>query len=179
MKTIRNGVFETNSSSCHVVTLMSSADKENLLNHKALIYVSGHIGPDDDCLGHVLTYAEFVKTFFEQMFENERFERRVLKKCEEPVKKILKQFWADFVTDIENNKIEFFASNGNPYYEYRYSQMPEWKDIEALDHDIKHRIERKLRFTEPDYDPEYLLEGAAELKLKHDAAYAVAWEKDY
>ena len=179
MRTVRLGTFETNSSSCHVVTLMSSADKENLLNNNALVYIDGHVGPDDDCLGHVLTYDEFVETFFRQMFENERYERRVLKRCEEPVKKILKQFWADFVTDVENNKIEFYANTGNQYYEYRYTQMPEWKDIDALDHDVKFRIERKLRFTEPDYDPETLLESVAELKLNHDTAYAVAWEKEY
>lgn len=179
MRTVRLGTFETNSSSCHVVTLMSSADKENLLNRNALVYIDGHVGPDDDCLGQVLTYDEFVETFFRQMFENERYERRVLKRCEEPVKKILKQFWADFVTDVEHNKIEFHANTGNQYYEYRYTQMPEWKDIDALDHDVKFRIERKLRFTEPDYDPESLLEGAAELKLKHDTAYAVSWEKEY
>lgn len=48
MKTIRLGTFETNSSSCHVLTLMSSTDKENLLNHNAILYLTGHAGPEDD-----------------------------------------------------------------------------------------------------------------------------------
>ena len=64
MRTVRLGTFETNSSSCHVLTLMSSADKENLLNHNAILYFSGHAGPEEDMLAHVLTHDEFVQQFF-------------------------------------------------------------------------------------------------------------------
>lgn len=85
MRTVRNGVFETNSSSCHVLTLMSSEDKD--------------------------------------------------------------------------------------------TQLPEWKDI--TDQDIKFMVEHKLRFMQPDYTAEELLDNVAELKLKHDTAYAVSLEKEY
>ena len=37
MKTIRNSVFETNSSSCHVVTVLSDYEMENLKNNELLL----------------------------------------------------------------------------------------------------------------------------------------------
>lgn len=39
MKTIRNNVFETNSSSCHVLTIMTEEDVDKLKKHEACIYV--------------------------------------------------------------------------------------------------------------------------------------------
>lgn len=176
MRTVRNGVFETNSSSCHVLTLMSSEDKENLLNHDAILYFLGHAGPEDDMLAHVLTHDEFIETFLNEMFED-RYARRMRKDFEEPVKKIAEQFWKDFVTETDNSTEQFYASNGNPYREYKYTQLPEWKDI--TDQDIKFMVEHKLRFIQPDYTAEELLDNVAELKLKHDTAYAVSWEKEY
>lgn len=110
------------------------------------------------------------------MFED-RHARRMRKDFEEPVKKIAEQFWKDFVTETDNSTEQFYAPNGNSYREYKYTQMPEWKDI--TDQDIKFMVERKLRFTQPDYAVEELLDNVAELKLKHDTAYAVSWEKEY
>lgn len=55
--------------------------------------------------------------------------------------------------------------------------MSEWKNI--TDQDSKFIVERKLRFTQPDYTAEELLDNVVELKLKHDTAYAVSWEKEY
>lgn len=177
MKTIRNGVFETNSSSCHVLTLMSSADKENLLNHNAILYFSGNIGPEEDMLAHVLTHDEFVQEFFNDMRKCDKYNRKMRKEFEAPIKKIIEQFWKDFVTETDKNTEQFYASNGNSYHEYKYTQLPEWNEL--TDYDIKFIVERKLKFTQPDYSVEELLENVAELKLKHDTAYAVSWEKEY
>lgn len=177
MKTIRNGVFETNSSSCHVLALMSSEDKENLLNHEAIMYFYGHTGPEEDTLVHVLTHDEFIREFFDEVREYDKYNKKMLKEFEAPIKKILEQFWKDFVTETDNNTEQFYAPNGNPYREYKYTQLPEWNKL--TEHDIKFMVERKLRFTQPDYTAEELLENAAELKLKHDTAYAVSWEKEY
>ena len=55
--------------------------------------------------------------------------------------------------------------------------MSEWKNI--TDQDSKFMVERKLRFTQPDYTAEELLDNVVELKLKHDTAYAVSLEKEY
>jgi len=178
MKTIRNGVFETNSSSCHVLTLMSAEDRENLLNHEAILYFSGHAGPEEDMLTHVLTHDEFVQQFFSDVREYDKCNNKKMRKeFEEPIKKILEQFWKDFVTETDNNTEQFYTPNGNTYCEYKYTQLPEWNEL--TEHDIKFIVKRKLKFTQPDYTAEELLENAAELKLKHDTAYAVSWEKDY
>lgn len=176
MKTIRQGVFETNSSSCHVLTLMSAEDKENLFNNNAILYFSGHTGPEDDMRAYVLTHDEFVQEFFSDIRKHDD-NKKMRKEFEAPIKKILEQFWKDFVTETDNNTEQFYAPNGNPYYEYKYTRLPEWDKL--TEHDIKFMVERMLRFTQPDYSVEELLENAAELKLKHDTAYAVSWEKDY
>ena len=152
MKTIRNGVFETNSSSCHVLALMNSEDKENLLNHKAIMYFYGHTGPEEDMLVHVLTHDEFVREFFDEVREYDKYNKKMLKEFEAPIKKILEQFWKDFVTETDNNTEQFYAPNGNPYREYKYTQLPEWNEL--TEHDIKFMVERKLRFTQPDYTAE-------------------------
>ena len=47
MKTIRNNVFETNSSSCHVLTIMDEHEVEMLKNNEALIYVPDYSSDDD------------------------------------------------------------------------------------------------------------------------------------
>lgn len=47
MKTIRNNVFETNSSSCHVLTIMTEEDVDKLKKHEAFIYVSEYSSDDD------------------------------------------------------------------------------------------------------------------------------------
>lgn len=47
MKTIRNNVFETNSSSCHVLTIMTEEDVDKLKKHEALIYVPECCSDDD------------------------------------------------------------------------------------------------------------------------------------
>lgn len=177
MRTIRQNVFETNSSSCHVLALMSSEDKENLLNRDAILYFSGHTGPEEDTLVHVLTHDEFVQTFFNDLREYDKYTKKMRKEFEAPIKKILEQFWKDFVTETDNNTEQFYAPNGNPYREYKYTLLPEWEEL--TEHDIKFMVERKLRFTQPDYTAEELLENAAELTLKHDTAYAVSWEKEY
>lgn len=176
MRTVRLGTFETNSSSCHVLTLMSSADKENLLNHNAILYFLGHTGPEDDMLAHVLTHDEFVQEFFNDIRKYDN-NKKMRKEFEAPIKKIIEQFWKDFVTETDNNTEQFCAPNGNPYREYKYTQLSEWNELTEFD--IKFMVERKLRFTQPDYTAEELFDNAAELKLKHDTAYAVSWEKEY
>lgn len=176
MRTVRNCVFETNSSSCHVLSLMNSEDRENLLNHEAIMYFSGHAGPEEDMLAYVLTYDEFVQTFFDDIRKYDN-NKKMRKEFEAPIKKIIKQFWKDFVTETDNNTEQFYTPNGNLYHEYKYTQLPEWNEL--TEHDIKFMVERKLRFTQPDYTAEELLEKAAKLKLKHDTAYAVSWEKEY
>lgn len=176
MKTIRNGVFETNSSSCHVLTLMSAEDKENLLNNNAILYFSGHTGPEKYMRAYVLTHDEFVQEFFNDIRKYDN-NKKMRKEFEAPIKKIIEQFWKDFVTETDNNTEQFYAPNGNQYRKYKYTQLSEWNELTEFD--IKYMVERKLRFTQPDYTAEELFDNAAELKLKHDTAYAVSWEKEY
>lgn len=47
MRTIRSGVFETNSSSCHVITLMTNVEMERLKNKDGLAIFIPSIAQDD------------------------------------------------------------------------------------------------------------------------------------
>lgn len=48
MKTIRSGVFETNSSSCHVLTIMTEEEKRQLMEGERLLYVRSYACDDEN-----------------------------------------------------------------------------------------------------------------------------------
>lgn len=75
MKTIRQGVFETNSSSCHVLTVADQNEYDLIKNGQAVIYVP-HYSSDDSAVydSVILTkdkYLELVKSKFSE-FETKR-----------------------------------------------------------------------------------------------------------
>ena len=58
MITVRNGVFETNSSSCHVVTIFSSAEQKFVIDRKAIVYA--HSKSDDEAnIAEVFDYVKY------------------------------------------------------------------------------------------------------------------------
>lgn len=75
MRTIRNSVFETNSSSCHVLTVADQNEYDLIKNEQAVIYVP-HYSSDDSAVydSVILTkdkYLELVKSKFSE-FETKR-----------------------------------------------------------------------------------------------------------
>lgn len=75
MRTIRNSVFETNSSSCHVLTVADQNEYDLIKNGQAVIYVPHYSSDDSDVYNSfVLTkdeYLELVKSQFSE-FETKR-----------------------------------------------------------------------------------------------------------
>lgn len=62
MKTIRHNVFETNSSSCHVLTIMTEEDVDKLKKHEALIYVPEYCSDDDIVFdSEIIDKKKFIK----------------------------------------------------------------------------------------------------------------------
>lgn len=178
MKTIRNNVFETNSSSCHVLTLLTLEEREELLNKKAILHIipgSGY-GPEDDLTSDVLNYDQFVQVVFNELFADKNL-KQYRKQNEKPIKAIVKQFWKDIVEDQENSLVQQEAINGNVYYERNYERMAEWNDITG--ENVARRLSRHLQFLIPDYTYEQLLENMAVKHINHNTIYAVSWEKEY
>jgi hypothetical protein len=75
MKTIRNGVFETNSSSCHVLTVADQNEYDLIKNGQAVIHVPSYSCDDSDVYESVVLtkdkYLELVKSQFSE-FETKR-----------------------------------------------------------------------------------------------------------
>ena len=75
MKTIRNGVFETNSSSCHVLTVADQNEYDLIKNGQAVIHVPSYSSDDSDVYNSVVLtkdkYLELVKSKFSE-FETKR-----------------------------------------------------------------------------------------------------------
>ena len=178
MKTIRNGVFETNSSSCHVLTLLTNEEREDLLNKKAILHIipGDDYGPEYELLSDVLNYDQFVKVVFDELFADKEL-KKYRKQNEKPIKAIVKQFWNDIVEDQEHSCIPQDLTSGNVYFERRYERMEEWNKIQG--ENVARRLSRHLQFLIPTYTYEYLLKNMAVKQVNHNAIYAVSWEKEY
>ena len=171
MKTIRNGVFETNSSSCHVLALLTTEEREDLLNKKAILHIipgEGY-GPEDALTSDVLNYAQFVQVVFDELFADKEL-KTYRTQNEKPITAIVKQFWKDIVEDRA-------AIADNACYDHCYELMAEWNDIKG--ENVERRLSRYLQFLIPTYTYEHLLENMAVKQVNHNTIYAVSWEKDY
>ena len=171
MKTIRNGVFETNSSSCHVLTLLTTEEREDLLNKKAILHIipGDCYGPEDALTSDVLNYAQFVQAVFDELFADKEL-KKYREQNEKPITAIVKQFWKDIVEDRA-------AITDDVCYDHCYELMAEWNDIKG--ENVERRLSRYLQFLIPTYTYEHLLENMAVKQVNHNTIYAVSWEKDY
>ena len=178
MKTIRNNVFETNSSSCHVLTLLTVKEREDLLNKKAILHIipGDDYGPEGELSSDVLNYAQFVQVVFDELFSDKEL-KKYREQNEKPIKAIVKQFWKDIVEDQEHSLIQQEAITGNVYFDRRYERMAEWNDIKGAN--VANRLSRHLQFLIPTYTYKYLLEKMAVKRVNHNTIYAVSWEKEY
>lgn len=70
MRTIRQGVFETNSSSCHVLTVADQIEHDLIKNEQAVIYVPHYSSDDSEVYDSVVLtkdkYLELVKSKFSE-----------------------------------------------------------------------------------------------------------------
>jgi len=171
MKTIRNGVFETNSSSCHVLALLTTEERDDLLNKKAILHIipGDYYGPENELTSDVLTYDQFVQAVFDEVFAYKEL-KTYRTQNEKPITAIVKQFWKDIVEDRA-------AILDNACYDHCYELMAEWNDIKS--EKVKRRLSRYLQFLIPTYTYEHLLENMAVKQVNHNTIYAVSWEKDY
>lgn len=178
MRTVRRSVFETNSSSCHVLTLLTIKEREELLNKKAILNIipGDGYGPEYDLTTDVLNYNQFVQVVFDELFADTEL-KKYREQNEKPIKAIVKQFWKDIVEDQEHSLIPQETTTGNAYFERRYERMAEWNDIKG--ENVVHRLSRRLQFLIPEYTYEHLLDNMAVKRVNHNTIYAVSWEKEY
>ena len=171
MKTIRNGVFETNSSSCHVLALLTAEEREDLLNKKAILHIipGDYYGPEDELTSDVLNYTQFVQAVFDELFADKE-SKTYRTQNEKPITAIVKQFWKDIVEDRA-------AITDDACYDHCYELIAEWNDIKG--ENVERCLSRYLQFLIPTYTYEHLLENMAVKQVNHNTIYAVSWEKEY
>ena len=179
MKTIRSNVFETNSSSCHVLTLLTLQERDALLQKKAILRIvpGDDYGPEYDNISEVLNYNQFVNTILDEVFSEVHETTQYREQNEKVVRKILQQYWKDVIEEPTTSFVKQEAVNGNTYFEHRYELMGEWNELTG--HRVAEILAHRLQFYIPPYSYETLLEKPAVKRLNHHAVYAVSWEKEW
>lgn len=171
MRTVRHSVFETNSSSCHVLALLTQDEMNDLLERNAMLYVSSaHAGPEDDNIAVVVNYKEFVSEIMQ--FLCSMLEHAEVKKHETAVHEILLQYWQDEVKDCEHSYVERKTND----ITLRYLTLSEW---DKLPQNIAYLLRRRLNFLRANYRYKDMLENPVVRQIKHEKVYAISWEKDY
>lgn len=116
MKTIRNSVFETNSSSCHVVTVLSDYEIEQLKNGELLLLVYKRQG--DKVLTKPLTQWRFEHEIIECQccYDYEKVERKWVDVERSTIDSLSEALWALL---IENTKapVENFENKLNDIFD--------------------------------------------------------------
>lgn len=129
MRTIRNGVFETNSSSCHSVTLMAEADWEAVKSKELLIKRKPF-----DIVEHAERFNSALPNMQEEWDENVWHDYFITKQ------EYLQQFIDAWNSKGLDTLLEYFAKNysPSPSDEY-YSAITKWVNCN-LDNEKFHRV---------------------------------------
>jgi len=91
MKTIRNGVFETNSSSCHVITIFSPLEQKWVLDRKAIIYAHSK----SDAEANIAEVVDYVK-YKQKMKE-------ILGDSDEKKNEFVEELWKNILESLAKN----------------------------------------------------------------------------
>lgn len=101
MKTIRNSVFETNSSSCHVVTVLSDYEMEKLKNNELLLDIHLSQGSktittpiDERRLRYEIEQCQFV-------YDNDG-QLKYIELDRKTVEALSKELWDLFISNMKN-----------------------------------------------------------------------------
>ena len=120
MKTIRRGTFETNSSSCHSVTIMLKDDWEDYKNHKK--FINEHINKaysEDNyygLIGQMIDHSKFIT--FDEL-------KKVVKDGNEDVYNTIKDMSeSEFLEAVEDGETDLLYDlhqlDINVYFEDKY-----------------------------------------------------------
>ncbi len=150
MKTVRKSTFETNSSSCHVLTVADQNDYDMIKEGKALIYVPRYSSDCDSVYdSEILTkekYLEYSKAKF-----NERFDE---------FKGYFDEAWDIFFTDCD--------------YEEELDRLSvDYK----IPRDIESYVEEFIWHCHHEEEAIDILDGAAKKNANGATIYISCWDK--
>lgn len=100
MKTIRNSVFETNSSSCHVVTVLSDDELENLKNNELLLEI--HLSHGTKIITTPIEYWMFRRKLEEYQYVlDDNGQLKYIELDRKTVDALSKELWDLFISNMK------------------------------------------------------------------------------
>lgn len=100
MKTIRNSVFETNSSSCHVVTVLSDSEMENLKNNELLLDI--HLRQGEKIITSPIEYWMLRRELEQCLYvHDDDGQLKYIELDRKTVDALSKELWDLFISNME------------------------------------------------------------------------------
>lgn len=150
MKTIRNSVFETNSSSCHVVTVLSDYEMEKLKNNELLLDI--HLSQSTKTMTTPFNGCRFQYELEQCLYVyDDNGVLRYIELDRKTVEKLSKELWnllisnmkkrVDDLEDKVNDIVKKYSTN-----EHFIESV--WYRVEgfASDIDVKHILEKMQKY---------------------------------
>lgn len=155
MKTIRNSVFETNSSSCHVVTLMTDDDLEELKNGELLLAVYKSQG--EKVVTHTITKFRFEYEIQECQFcfDYKTHERKYVDVDRKICESLTENLW-NLLTSRVHSEVEDYDQKLNNIFE-----------MYDLDESFVEEVKDYISHIEDKYSVEFLLSNMVDYDTKH------------
>lgn len=152
MITVRNGVFETNSSSCHVLTIFSSAEQKFVIDRKAIVYA--HSKSEDEAnIAEVFDYVKYKQKMKEILGDSDE------KKNE-------------FVEELWKNILESLAKSDSPG-RCNYEELTTKYNIEDTEYC---EIEDFICGCCHEEQNRYCVSHAKEIELAGSKVLVASWE---
>lgn len=152
MITVRNGVFETNSSSCHVITLMSPSEKQMVLDRQAMIYA--HSKYDDEAnIAEVVDYVKYKQKM-----------KEILGDIDEKKNEFIEELW--------KNILECLGKN-DALWSCKWEELADQYGIEGEE---SGKLEDFICNCCHEEENEYCVENAKEVELSGVKTLISSWE---
>ncbi len=152
MITVRNGVFETNSSSCHVLTIFSPLEQKWVLDRQAIVYA--HSKCDDEAnIAEVYDYVKFKQKMKEILGDNDE------KKNE-------------FIEELWKNILDCLAKN-DALWHCNWEELTDKYNIEGTEYG---EIEDFMCSCCHEEENQYCVSPAKEIELAGVKTMVASWE---
>lgn len=151
MRTIRNCVFETNSSSCHVLTVADQNEYELIKNKQAVIYVAHYCSDDDEVFDSEILTKESFAALLEKQFGSEQYET---------YQEFFETIWKYLCTEV--------------YFDDKFNELVEKYNVP---HDISYKVEDIVACCRHEEDAIELFDGAIKKTANGATIYVTCWSK--
>lgn len=155
MITVRNGVFETNSSSCHVITIFSPLEQKWVLDRKAIIYAHSK----SDAEANIAEVVDYVK-YKQKMKE-------ILGDSDEKKNEFVEELWKNILESLAKNDSLWSCNYCN------YEELAEKYNIEDTEFS---KIEDFMCSCCHEDPNKYCISHAKEIELAGSKMLVASWE---